>query len=49
MRDIDEVRETICDDYCKYRDEALSKYKDPDEAQEWLEVNSCDDCPFNKI
>lgn len=51
MREInvDEIREIICDDYCKYLDEAYYRYKDPDEAREWLEENVCEGCPLGML
>lgn len=49
MRNMEELKEALCDDYCKYRDEALGKFKDPDDAQEWLIENYCEDCPLNTI
>lgn len=49
MRNMEELKEALCDDYCKYRDQALGKFKDPDDATEWLVENYCEDCPLNTL
>lgn len=43
------VAEEICDGYCKYPDEYRERYKDPDEAQERMAIERCENCPLNKI
>lgn len=51
MRDMsnEEIKQAICDDYCRFREEALYKHKDPDEAEEWLLDNYCEDCPLGRL
>ena len=43
------VREKICDDYCKFTEQYLSCYKDPDEAQEKLLADMCQYCPMREL
>lgn len=43
------VREKICDDYCKYTEQYLGCYKDPDEAQEKLLADMCQYCPMREL
>ena len=43
------VREKICDEYCKYTEQYLSCYKDPDEAQERLLADMCSFCPMREL
>ena len=46
---IEEVREEICSDYCKYTEEYLSKYKNPDEANERMLADKCNFCPLGRL
>lgn len=43
------VREKICDAYCRYTEQYLSCYKDPDEAQEKLLADMCQYCPMREL
>ena len=43
------VREKLCDDYCKYTEQYLGCYKDPDEAQERLLADICQYCPMREL
>lgn len=43
------MAEQICDDYCKYRELVLEECEDPDEANEYLIHNHCNDCPLSKV
>lgn len=43
------VREKICDEYCKYTEQYLACYKDPDEAQEKLLADICQYCPMREL
>lgn len=45
---IETLREETCDNICKWPEFYLSKYKDPDEAHEWMLLEKCPDCPLNK-
>ena len=44
-----EIKDAICEDYCKYLDEAYCQFKDPDEANEWLLEHYCAYCPLGRI
>ena len=46
---IEDVKENICDDYCKYTEQYRSCYKDPDEAQEKLLSDMCNYCPLCRL
>ena len=46
---IEDVKENICDDYCKYTEQYRSCYKDPDEAQEKLFSDMCNYCPLCRL
>lgn len=43
------VREKICDSYCRYTEQYLSCYKDPDEAQEKLLADICQYCVMREL
>ena len=43
------VREKICDEDCKYTEQYLGCYKDPDEAQERLLADICQYCPMREL
>ena len=45
----EEVKDQVCDVICRYRIMSLEQYKDPDEAQEYLQEAYCKSCPLNKI
>ena len=46
---IEELKEDICDNYCKYPEDFRCRYPNSDYAQEimWQEV--CQDCPLNEF
>lgn len=46
---IEKVIEEMCDKYCKYPDEYLSKLKDPDIANDQMLENVCAHCPLSKL
>lgn len=41
--------DTFCDCYCKYPDEYRGKIKDVDEAQETMQHEVCERCPFMEL
>lgn len=43
------IVDTICDKYCKYPDEYMGKIKDVDEAQEAMQHEVCEHCPFMEL
>ena len=47
--DINEIKEDICDNYCKWPEIVYSMYKDVDEAQKCLEETKCETCPLNRL
>lgn len=47
---ISQVKEIICDEFCRYPDEYLGKYKDPDEANDVMDREVCSKyCPLNEL
>ena len=46
---INDVRVQICNNYCKYTEEYLSKFEDPDDAFENMLADKCHFCPFNRL
>ena len=47
--EIEEIKAKICDDYCRYTQDYLECYKDPDEAYEKLLADMCQYCPLTKL
>jgi hypothetical protein len=45
---IEEVKEDMCDNYCKYPFEYLMQYEDPEDAHEKMLDEVCNDCPLTK-
>jgi hypothetical protein len=45
----EQIIETMCDDYCKKPLEYLTKYKDPDAAQDNMWNEACIKCPLFKL
>lgn len=48
IEQIENIKEKICDDYCKYREDAFSKNKDTDKAEDYL-LDYCDNCPVRRL
>ena len=46
--DFEQLKEEICDHYCKWGITYLSLFKDPDIANEKMLNQICCDCPLNK-
>lgn len=46
---IEDVKEQICDDYCKYTEQYRACFKDPDEAQQRLMADMCEYCPMCRL
>ena len=46
---IEDICGEICDNYCKYPQISQEKYKDPDEAYEWLMNHCCEKCPLDRL
>ena len=47
--DREKIKELFCECYCKFNEEYLSMYKEPDRAFEELDREKCNYCPLNKI
>ena len=47
--EIQEIKESICDNYCKFPDMYLSDYSDPDEAHEAMVKEECEFCPLGNL
>lgn len=46
----EEIAEDICDNICRWREQAFMENKDPDDAERWLLENHCNaDCPVNRL
>lgn len=48
---IEEVRETMCNDYCRYMHEGKSSLTEEEKAyyEEYGCIPQCDDCPLNRL
>jgi len=46
---IQEVKDSICNSYCKWFDNYCGVYKDVEEAEEHLLSEKCDGCPLNRL
>ncbi len=46
IEQLEAMRDNLCEDYCKYQEQAFSTHKDPDEALDALMKEHCNDCPF---
>lgn len=42
-----EVKEWMCDDYCKYPAEYAMQFEDPEDAHEAMLDEICSECPLN--
>ncbi len=47
--DVEEIKEEMCDHYCKMPEWYLANYKDPDEAHEVMVNECCTECPLEKL
>ena len=47
--ELESIKEDIYANYCKYPSEYLSKYDDPDEANDYLLIDRCEGCPLQRI
>ena len=46
---LDDALGRMCDDYCKYPEIYGRLYSDPDEAQERMCIEKCEDCPLVRL
>lgn len=46
--DRENIRELFCGCYCKFPEEYLSMYKDPDRAFDEMDREKCNYCPLNR-
>lgn len=47
--EIEMVKSEICDNYCKYLEEYLSRYEDPDVAHDTMLDEQCVCCPLQRL
>lgn len=45
---LSKIADEVCEDYCKYPEEAKKKFKDPQKATEWVGDTYCVNCPIYK-
>lgn len=45
----EEIKEEMCDKYCRFTELSLETHKNPDEANEWLMHNYCENCPLTRL
>ena len=43
------IKEEVCELYCNRHDEALKRFGDTQEMQEWLKGNECKYCPMGRL
>ena len=48
-KQLEEIAEKVCHDYCKYPDEYRERYQDPDIAYEVMLQEQCENCILLKI
>lgn len=46
---LQEVKEDMCDNYCKYPYQYQMEYEDPEEGFEEMLSDICADCPLNRL
>lgn len=46
---LEEVKEDLCDNYCKYPGEYYLLYEDSEVAHECMLQDVCADCPLNRL
>lgn len=46
---IEEVKNEMCDNYCKWLEDYLSKCEDPDDAHELMLIEKCGTCPLERL
>ena len=46
---IEAIKEKICKVYCQFPVIGKEAIGDPDEAQEWLKDNFCNNCPLKEL
>lgn len=46
---LEEVTGAMCDNYFKYPEVYLSRYKDPDEAYDVMGDEQCQHCPLSRL
>ena len=47
--DRENIKELFCECYCKFSEEFLAMFKDPDVALAEMERQRCNYCPLNKL
>ena len=47
--EIEELKEDVCENYCKWAEVYRSWYDDPDEAHEHMMNDKCDSCPLDRL
>jgi hypothetical protein len=45
----EEIKEEMCDKYCRFTELSLETHEDPDEANEWLMKQYCENCPLTRL
>lgn len=46
---LEDIKEQMCDKYCRFPELSRNTASDADEAFEWLMHNCCDKCPMNEF
>lgn len=46
---LEELKSRICDDYCKYPQEYLMLYEDPEVGHETMLEDVCAECPLGEL
>ena len=47
--ELENIKTDMCDNYCKWQQEYLSRYSDPDDAHEYMLIEKCESCPLQRI
>ena len=46
---LESIKEKMCDQYCRFPEEAKATHEDPDEAMESLMHVHCEHCPLMEL
>ena len=48
-QEFEEIRQQMCDKYCRFPELSLQTNEDPDKAFEWLMHSYCENCPLKRL
>lgn len=48
-QEFEDIKQKMCDNYCRFPELSLQTIQDPNEAYEWLMHNYCENCPLQRL